>query len=121
MGQRWNVHLDYDTMQEAPMGIDTMQEAPLALAGYWIWLYPAGALLLFGFGWFLCAKIKSRKIGAIEEQTERRVSKLVEKADRERKAAFLLVLIVLVPSYFACESRRSAMALAISSTDLKVR
>lgn len=71
------------------MGIDTMQEAPLALAGYWVWIFAAGALLLFGFGWFLCAKIKSRKIGAIEEQTERRVSKLIEKADRERKAAFL--------------------------------
>lgn len=71
------------------MGIDTMQEAPLALAGYWVWISAAGALLLFGFGWFLCAKIKSRKIGAIEEQTERRVSKLVEKADREKKRRFL--------------------------------
>ncbi len=71
------------------MEIDAIQEAPLALAGYWIWIWAVGALLLFGFGWFLCAKIKSRKMVEIEEQTERRVSKLVEKAGRERKAVFL--------------------------------
>ena len=59
------------------------------MAPYWIWLAVAGAFLLFGCGWFLCARIKERKIREIERQTERRISKLVEKADRERKATFL--------------------------------
>ncbi len=71
------------------MLLDWIQGAPTALAAYSMWLEVAGAFLLFGIGWFLCARIKARKIQEIEHQTERRIVKLVEKADRERKAAFL--------------------------------
>ncbi len=71
------------------MALDWIQEAPLALEAYAIWIGVAGAFLLFGLGWFLGARIKARQIREIERQTERRISKLVEKADRERKARFL--------------------------------
>jgi len=66
-----------------------IQEAPMALEPYTLWIAIASAFLLFGFGWFLCARINARKIREIEFQTERRVSKLVDKADRDRKATFL--------------------------------
>ena len=66
-----------------------IQEAPMALEPYSLWIAIVCAFLLFGFGWFLCARIKAKKIREIEYQTERRVSKLIDKADRERKAAFL--------------------------------
>ncbi len=71
------------------MLLDWIWEAPTVLAPYSMWFAAAGAFLLFGLGWFLCARVKARKIWEIEQQTERRISKLVEKADRERKAAFL--------------------------------
>lgn len=49
----------------------------------------ACAILLFVAGWFLCARLKARKIQEIEHHTERRISKMVEKAGRERRATFL--------------------------------
>ena len=61
----------------------------MALEAYSVWFAVPGAFLLFGLGWFLCARIKARKIREIEHQTERRISKLVEKKDRQRKEAFL--------------------------------
>ena len=69
--------------------LDWIQEAPMALEAYSVWFIVAGATLLSGLGWCLCARLKARQIREIEQQTERRISKLVEKADRERKAAFL--------------------------------
>ena len=61
----------------------------MELEPYAIPLAVAGAFLVFGLGWLLCARIKERKIVDIEQQIERRISKLVEKSDRERRAAFL--------------------------------
>ncbi|MDA0747472.1 MAG: ribonuclease Y, partial [bacterium] len=61
----------------------------MALEAYGIWIAIANTILFFGLGWLLCARIKARKVREIETQTERRISKLVDKADRERKAAFL--------------------------------
>ena len=61
----------------------------MALEAIWMWLVLPLAFLCFGCGWLFCARIKARKIKDFEKQTERRVSKLVEKADRDRKAAFL--------------------------------
>jgi len=46
-------------------------------------------LLGIGIGWLLCARVKARKLLEIEGQMEKRTAKLVEKADRDRKAAFL--------------------------------
>ena len=66
-----------------------IQEAPMALEPYSLWIAIVCAFLLFGFGWFLCARITAKKMREVEHQTEGRVSKLVDKADRERKAAFL--------------------------------
>ncbi len=71
------------------MALDWIQEAPMALEAYGIWIAIANTILFFGLGWLLCARIKARKVREIETQTERRISKLVDKADRERKAAFL--------------------------------
>lgn len=59
------------------------------LEPYAIPIAVAVAFLVFGLGWLLAARVKERKIGEIEQQTERRISKLVEKSDRERKATFL--------------------------------
>ena len=64
--------------------MEALQGAPL---GYGLAI--AMALFLFGLGWLVCARIKAQKISDIEQQTERRVAKLVDKADRDRKAAFL--------------------------------
>ena len=61
----------------------------MALDAYSVCLAIACAFLLFAAGWFLCARLKARKIQEIEHHTERRISKLVEKAGRERRATFL--------------------------------
>ncbi len=66
-----------------------LQGAPMALEAYGIWLVVAVALLLFGLGWLVCAQVQAQKIRTIEQQTEKRVAKFAEKADRDRKAAFL--------------------------------
>jgi ribonuclease Y len=71
------------------MGIEWLQEAPSALQANLVWVAIAGAFLTFGFGWLLCSRVKARRIRGIEVQTERRVGKMVEKGDRERKARFL--------------------------------
>ena len=68
---------------------DLLQGAPLVLEAYGIWIAAVVIPLLFGVGWFLGARIKGRKIQEVEKQFERRVAKLVEKADRGRKAKFL--------------------------------
>ncbi len=48
-------------------------------------------LLVLGIvcGWLLCARIKARKLFEMESQSEKRTARLVEKADRDRKASFL--------------------------------
>ncbi len=61
----------------------------MALDAYSVCLAIACAFLLFAAGWFLCARLKARRIQEIEHHTERRISKLVEKAGRERRATFL--------------------------------
>ncbi len=61
----------------------------MALDAYSVGLAIACAFLLFAAGWFLCARLKARKIQDIEHHTERRISKMVEKAGRERRATFL--------------------------------
>jgi ribonuclease Y len=61
----------------------------MALDAYSVCLAIACAFLLFAAGWFLCARLKARKIQEIEHHTERRISKMVEKAGRERRATFL--------------------------------
>lgn len=66
-----------------------LQGAPQILAEYGLWVAIVGVFLFFALGWFLCAWFKAQKIQDIEQQTEKRVSKLAEKADRDRKAAFL--------------------------------
>jgi ribonuclease Y len=66
-----------------------LQGAPMALEAYGIWLVVAVALITFGLGWFFYARINARKIRDIEQQAEKRVSKLAEKTDRDRKATFL--------------------------------
>ena len=71
------------------MGMGWLQEAPSALQANWVWVAIAGAFLTFGLGWLFCSRLKARRIREIETQTERRVGKLVEKGDRERKARFL--------------------------------
>ena len=48
-----------------------------------------GAILLFGLGWIFCARIKARQVADLEEENDRRVAKLVEKADRDRREALL--------------------------------
>ena len=71
------------------MGMEWLQEAPSALQANLVWVAIAGAFLTFGLGWLLCSRVKARRIREIEIQTERRVGKMVEKGDRERKARFL--------------------------------
>ncbi|MDE2997972.1 MAG: ribonuclease Y [Gemmatimonadota bacterium] len=61
----------------------------MALDAYSVGLAIACAILLFALGWFLSARLKARRIQEIEHHTERRISKMVEKAGRERRAAFL--------------------------------
>ncbi len=48
-----------------------------------------GAILLFGLGWIFCARVKARQTAELEEENDRRVGKLVEKADRDRREALL--------------------------------
>jgi ribonuclease Y len=48
-----------------------------------------GAILLFGLGWVFCARVKARQVANLEEENDRRVAKLVEKADRDRREALL--------------------------------
>jgi len=69
--------------------LDWLQGATMALAGYATWLALAGSLVLFWLGWLISSRVKAREIEDLGRQTERRISKLVEKADRDRKAAFL--------------------------------
>jgi ribonuclease Y len=66
-----------------------LQGAQQILAEFGLWVAIVGAFLLFAVGWFLCAWLNSQKIRDIEQQTEKRVAKLAEKADRDRKATFL--------------------------------
>ena len=66
-----------------------LQGAPMALEAYGIWLAVAVALIMFGIGWLFCAQVKARRIREVEQQAEKRAVKLAEKADRDRKAAFL--------------------------------
>jgi ribonuclease Y len=47
------------------------------------------AILLFGLGWAFCARFKARQVEALQEENDRRVAKLVEKADRGRREALL--------------------------------
>jgi len=48
-----------------------------------------GAILLFGLGWVFCSRVKARQVAELEEESDRRVAKLVEKADRDRREALL--------------------------------
>ncbi|MBT3603087.1 MAG: ribonuclease Y [Candidatus Latescibacteria bacterium] len=66
-----------------------LQGAPQILVEYGLWVAIVGVFLFFALGWFLCAWFNAQKIKDIEQQTEKRVAKLAEKADRDRKAAFL--------------------------------
>jgi ribonuclease Y len=66
-----------------------LQGAQQILAEYGIWVAVVGAFLCLASGWLLCAWINGQKIRDAEQQTEKRVAKLVEKADRDRKASFL--------------------------------
>ena len=69
--------------------LDWIGEAPTLLATYSTWVAVAGIFLLSALGWMLCARVRARKARDVELQTERRISKLVEQADRERRAEFL--------------------------------
>ena len=66
-----------------------LQGASQIFAEYGIWVAIVGVFLCFALGWLLCAWLNVQKIRDAEQQTEKRVAKLAEKADRERKAAFL--------------------------------
>jgi ribonuclease Y len=55
------------------------------VAGYLV----LGAILVFIAGWMVSAHVKQKKLAEFEEYTEKRVAKLVEETDRERKVAFL--------------------------------
>ncbi|MDP6039570.1 MAG: Rnase Y domain-containing protein, partial [Candidatus Latescibacteria bacterium] len=68
-----------------------LQGAPMALEAYGIWLAVAVALIIFGIGWLVSARVNARKIREVEQQAEKRGIKLAEKVDRDRKAAFLEV------------------------------
>ena len=59
--------------------------APMAIYG----IFLVVAIALFGFGWFLGARIRTRNVRDIERQAEKHALKLAEKEDRNRKAAFL--------------------------------
>lgn len=48
-----------------------------------------GAILLFGLGWVFCSRVKAKQMADLESENERRIAKLVEKADRERRESFL--------------------------------
>ncbi|MBS13679.1 MAG: ribonuclease Y [Gemmatimonadetes bacterium] len=48
-----------------------------------------GAILLFGMGWMFCSRVRARQVADLEEENDRRVAKLVEKADRDRREALL--------------------------------
>ena len=61
----------------------------MALDGVWVGGGLVCAILLFGLGWIFCARVKARQLKEIETENERRVSKLVDKSDRQRKEAFL--------------------------------
>ena len=61
----------------------------MALDVVWVGGGLVCAILLFGLGWIFCARVKARQLKEIEIENERRVSKLVDKSDRQRKEAFL--------------------------------
>ena len=71
------------------MVLDWLREALETLEAHPEWTALVGAILLFGLGWLASSRLKARRIRDIELQTERRISKLVDRADRDRKAAFL--------------------------------
>ena len=48
-----------------------------------------GAILLFGLGWVFCSRVKAKQMADLESENERRIAKLMEKADRERRECFL--------------------------------
>ncbi|MBI4531707.1 MAG: ribonuclease Y [Candidatus Latescibacteria bacterium] len=60
------------------------------MAEYLVWFgVMLVALLSFAAGWIVAAHEKHKKLAQLEEYTEKRIVKLVEEADRERKVAFL--------------------------------
>ncbi|MEE2753468.1 MAG: ribonuclease Y [Candidatus Latescibacterota bacterium] len=48
-----------------------------------------GAILLFGLGWVFCSRVKARQVADLQEESDRRVAKLAERADRDRREALL--------------------------------
>jgi ribonuclease Y len=71
------------------MDITWLRGASVALDVVWVAGGLVCAILLFGFGWLFCARVKARQLKEIETENDRRISKLVEKSDRQRKEAFL--------------------------------
>ena len=71
------------------MDVMWLRGASVALDGVWVGGGLVCAILLFGLGWIFCARVKARQLKEIETENERRVSKLVDKSDRQRKEAFL--------------------------------
>lgn len=60
------------------------------MAGYLVWFgVLLVALMIFAAGWMVSAHEKQRKLSELEEQAQKRASRLVDEADRERKVAFL--------------------------------
>ena len=71
------------------MGLESLLGASMAQDYAIIGVGLGGAILLFGLGWVFCARVKARQVEEIEEENDRRVAKLVEKADRDRREALL--------------------------------
>lgn len=71
------------------MGLESLLGASMAQDYAIIGVGLGGAILLFGLGWIFCSRVKARQVADLEEENERRVGKLVEKADRERREALL--------------------------------
>ena len=72
------------------MDVTWLRGASVALDVVWLGGGLVGAILLFGLGWVFCARVKTRQLKEIETENDRKVGKLVEKADRQRKEAFLV-------------------------------
>ena len=72
------------------MDVTWLRGASVALDVVWLGGGLVGAILLFGLGWAFCARVKTRQLKEIETENDRKVGKLVEKADRQRKEAFLV-------------------------------
>lgn len=65
-----------------------LQGASQMLAEHGLWVAIVGVFCV-ALGWLLGAWFNTKKVRDAEQQMEKRVAKLVEKADRDRKAAFL--------------------------------